>query len=195
MMTLETIKQKVEADRQQEGQREAERNSIRERISVLDQKIDAAILAGEESTAEKLISEQAALKGKLELAERIGQRKTDPDRYYNDVMKAAAEKVAEMQPKADKAYAEMEKAHKTYLEKKIALAKILNEAALFRADCAAVANVGPAYANERYGAIPSVRHDHLALEVAFQDKETILQMEPEYFIMAHTANDYGEFKV
>lgn len=193
MTKLETIRQKIEAERNQQEQREAEKESIRKQISVLDGQINSAINDGDNNTAEKLITKQNELRTKLDIAERISRHKETPDRYSADLKGLCAEKAAELQPKADKLYDEMEKAHLEYLKKKVALGKILYEGASFRMECFKLAGIGPAYENDQYPLFASVKHNQLALDVYFRDKEAILQMEPEFFIMAGYANNYGCF--
>lgn len=194
MTKLEAIKQKIEADRQAEEQREAKKVDIRKQIAALDGQIAKEIDAGEDATAKKLIIKQNELKTELEYEERIERRKTDPLRYFDDIVEVSRDMVADMQPKADKVYAEMEKAHKTYLEKKAALAKILFDAAIVRIDCWQVAGICPSYYDARADEILSVQHDRYALDVSLCEKEQIQQIDPKFLENVSYANTYGQFK-
>ncbi len=194
MKKLDEIRQKIEADRQQDEQHEAERVRLHEEIAALETQIDDAIVDGKEGLAEKLLHDQNELKNRLSIAEKIGVRRANPGIYLKDLVAVSREMVADMQPKADKLYAEMEKAHKTYLEKKAALAKVLCDAAHVRTECWQIAGIGPAYEDSRYDQIVSVQHDRYALDVSFREKETIQQIDPEFFENVGFASFYGQFK-
>ena len=194
MKKLDEIRQKIEADRQQEEERAAERSRILVEIAALEDQIDDAIADGKESTAEKLLNDQNALKNRLAVSKKIGARRADASIYFKDLVAVSREMVADLQPKADKVYAEMEKAHRLYLEKKAALAKILNDAAQIRTECWKVACVGPAYEDPRYDQILSVQHDRYAFDMTFREKEQIQQIDPDFFENVSFANSYGQFK-
>lgn len=189
MTKLENIRQKVLDEQQQEEQREAKRAAITQQISDLDEQISKAIDDGQDAAARKLITKQNELKADLDFADRLARRKVDPNRYLPDLAKISVEHTAERQPMADKLYAELEKARKTYFEKKIALAKILYESVQNRVECMRWSGLGQG--EPRCDEIACVPLRPWALDVPFYEKSIILQMEPQYFEMCSFVSNYG----
>ena len=180
MSRLDEIKMKIEADRKQDEQRATDLDKIREQIADIDERIDEAIAAEQNSTAEKLIAKQGELKTKMSVMERISAHKTAPDAYYNDLLEICTDYVAEMQPKIDKAIADMEKAHRAYLEKKAALSKMLYDAGNFRAECGTLAGLGALWANQRFDAFPCVKYNQNDLEYTYSEEVIIKEIDPDF---------------
>lgn len=194
MNKLDTIRQKIEADRKQDDQRQQELDSINKQISALDAQIDEAIAAGQSGTAEKLLAEQGDLKSKKAVMERISAHKTAPDAYHDELLKICTEEVSVMQAKVDKASADLEKAQMAYLEKKIALSKMLYEAAMFRYECGALAGLGALWANPRFDAFPCVKYHQDELDCTYSEREIITGIDPEFFARFDEINSYDGFK-
>ena len=194
MNKLDTIRQKIEADRQQEIQRAEELDRIEKQITALDDQIDNAINAGQTGTAEKLVADQIQLKAKREVMRRISAHKTAPDVYYNELLEINAEEVAQMQPKVDKATAELKKAHKAYQEKALALMRILNEAATFRFDCGVLAGIGFLFSNPRFDRFSSVVYDQPDMIFSDAERMELAQMDPSFYEMLEQIQTYGQYR-
>lgn len=194
MSKLVTIRQKIEADREQDARREAELNETRAKMDALEAKIDDAIASGQNGTAEKLIAEQGQLRTKIEVMQRVNAHKTAPDAYYNELLEINAEEVAQLQPKADKASEELKKAYKVYLEKIIALMKILYEGATTRFDCGVLAGIGFLFNNPRFDRFTSVIHDQSDLVFTRKETEMLAAMEPKFFEMLDQISTYGQYE-
>ena len=194
MNKLDAIRQKIENDRKQDEKRQQELAVLRDQISALDAEIDAAIDSDQAGTAEQLLNKQNELRNKLAIMERIGARKTAPDAYYDELLEIAGEYADEMQTKIDKAETEIQKAHRAYLEKKIALAKLLYEAATFRSECGKLAGIGSLWSNPRFDRFPYVKYYQNDLDSTNSETEIIIGMYPEYGVRFNEINSFVGFK-
>ena len=195
--TLEEIKQKIEKGRQQDAQRAADLEQLQDQIAELDEKINAALNENQTGTAESLIAEQNGLKQRIPTLERIAQYKSDPIAYMPELIEICRENVSSVQPKVNKAVAELDKAYDEYLRKKIALVKLLYNAAEYRCECATLAGMtGITWKPKYFNQFPCVEYDDYKAFAAkdWAEKDYILEMEPEYYTQLYFAREYGNPK-
>lgn len=185
--TLDEIRQKIENDRKKDAQRAADLDNLREQIAALDEKINAALNGDQTGAAELLIEEQNELKKKIPTLERIAEYKSRPDAYRDEVTEICKANVAAVQPKADKAVAELNKAYQTYLEKKVALVKLLFDAMEFRCECGVLAG----YGDMTKCALPCVAYDDSFINTLYTEANTLQEMEPAYHVMLNQVRCYG----
>ena len=115
------------------------------------------------------------------------ERKNQPLRYFDEVKAVAAEYAAANQAKVDQATAEIEKANRLCLDKKIALARILKKQADFRLDCAVAAGIMAT--DLHMGEVGSVKYKSDALEVEpGEEWDYVISQEPEYGEIQSTVN-------
>lgn len=187
MNKLDEIRKKIEKDREQDARRAADLENVRDQIAELDKRIDAALNQDQTSAAERMIEEQNELKKKIPTLERIAEYKSRPDAYREEVMEICKANVAAVQPKADKAVAELNKAYQTYLEKKVALVKLLYDAMEFRCECGTLAG----FSDMANCPLPCVAYDDTFINTLYTEANTLLEMEPAYHVMLNQVRYYG----
>ena len=195
MNKLDSIRQKIEANREQDAQRAADLENLKQKIADLENQINTAIKDGQAGAAEKMIAEQAELKGKISILERIGRPSTNLDVYYPEVFEANTEHVAELQTKTDKILTEIKKAHRTYIEKLVGLVRILDDSARFRLECASLSGVTADIFNSKWMAFTNVEYDQNlyveAVNAEGEDLKIMQEIEPGIMEMLRRIFAYG----
>ena len=187
--TLDEIRQKIEKDREKDAQRAADLDNLRDQIAGLDEKINAALNRDQTDAAELMIEEQNELKKKIPTLQRIAEYKSRPDAYREEVTEICKANVAAVQPKADKIIAELGKAYQTYLEKKVALVKLLHDATEFRCECGVLAG----YDDMTNCPLPCVAYDnqHTFVDKEYGEANILREMDQAYHAMLNNVRCYG----
>lgn len=194
MDRLEMMRQRIAADIDKKEKFASERNVVSGEIDDLEARIKAAVDSGDVDAAEKLLTEQNAKKTRLVALDRICSHNDDPQRYMAELVEINDAKIAEYQKSADKAAADMAKAHKAYIEKKLALTHILYDAARSRADCASLAGIGALYGNPLADKFNTVSHDRHDMDLSWNEKDMILAMDDHFLEMVGFINEFCTFK-
>ena len=184
---LEQIKQKTAADAAESEQLKQRVAALAEEIDNTDAEIELATFAEDVPKIEKLLAKRSEKEMHRAALVRVIGQKDRPLRYFDEVKAVAAEYAAANQSKVDQAIAEIEKANRACLEKRVALARILKEQADFRKDCAIAAGI---MATDYYmGDVASVKYKANSLEVEQgEDWEYVNSIEPDFFDIVQSVN-------
>lgn len=182
---LEQIKQKTAADAAESEQLKQRVAALAEEIDNTDAEIELATFAEDVPKIEKLLAKRSEKEMRRAALARVMEQKNRPLRYFDEVKAVAAEYAAANQSKVDKAIAEIEKANRACLEKRVALARILKEQADFRKDCAIAA--GFMATDYNMANIASVKYKADALEVnQGEDLDFVVSLEPDFINIVQT---------